>query len=88
MQEREYWRQYHEAYADMIRWTATQEAPWYVVPANHKWFTRVVVAAAIVDALGGLDLEYPTISAEQSREIARAKRVLDGAAGRDDASEG
>jgi PPK2 family polyphosphate:nucleotide phosphotransferase len=82
LEEREYWHQYQEAYEDMIRWTATSEAPWYVVPANHKWFTRVVVAAAIVDALGGLNLEYPTISADQSREIARAKRLLGGAAGR------
>jgi len=60
----------------MIRWTATPEAPWYVVPANHKWFTRVVVAAAIVEALGGLHLEYPKVSEGQSREIARAKQVL------------
>ena len=86
LKEREHWRQYHEAYEDMIRWTATAEAPWYVVPANHKWFTRVVVAAAIVDALGGLNLKYPTITAQQSQEIARAKRDLDGGAGRDDAS--
>jgi PPK2 family polyphosphate:nucleotide phosphotransferase len=85
LKEREHWREYHEAYEDMIRWTATPEAPWYVVPANHKWFTRVVVAAAIVDALGGLNLKYPTISAEQSREIARAKRVIGGTASRDDA---
>ena len=76
LKEREYWRHYHEAYEDMIRWTATPEAPWYVVPANHKWFTRVVVAAAIVEALGGLHLEYPKVSEGQSREIARAKQVL------------
>jgi hypothetical protein len=60
----------------MIRWTATPEAPWYVVPADNKWFTRVVVAAAIVDALAGLKLEYPTISETQAREIEEAKKVL------------
>lgn len=85
LKEREYWRQYHEAYEDMIRWTATPEAPWFVVPADSKWFTRVVVAAAIVDGLGSLNLKYPTVSAEQSREIARAKKLLGGSAS-DDAS--
>ena len=48
-----------EAYEDMIRNTATKEAPWYVVPADNKWFTRVVVAAAVIDALASLDLQYP-----------------------------
>jgi PPK2 family polyphosphate:nucleotide phosphotransferase len=88
LKEREYWQPYQEAYEDMIRGTATPEAPWYVVPADHKWFTRVVVAAAIVDGLGGLNLEYPTVSGEQAREIARAKGVLGGAAGRDHAPAG
>jgi PPK2 family polyphosphate:nucleotide phosphotransferase len=77
LKERGYWRQYHEAYEDMIRWTATPEAPWYVVPADHKWFTRVVVAAAVVDALADLDLKFPTITSAQAREIARAKKLLD-----------
>jgi PPK2 family polyphosphate:nucleotide phosphotransferase len=76
LEERKHWREYQEAYEDMIRWTATPEAPWYVVPADHKWFTRVVVAAAIVDALDDMKLKYPTVSKEQSREIARAKKVL------------
>jgi hypothetical protein len=62
----------------MIRWTATPEAPWYVVPADHKWFTRVVVAAAIVDALASLKLEYPAISKAQMREITHAKKQLAG----------
>jgi hypothetical protein len=60
----------------MIRHTATPEAPWYVVPADHKWFTRIVVAAAIVDALAGLNLEYPTVSKAQAQQIAKAKRLL------------
>jgi PPK2 family polyphosphate:nucleotide phosphotransferase len=83
LEEREHWRQYQEAYEDMIRWTATPEAPWFVVPADSKWFTRVVVAAAIVDGLGSLNLKYPTVSAEQSREIARAKKLLGGSSSRD-----
>jgi PPK2 family polyphosphate:nucleotide phosphotransferase len=76
LKEREYWKQYHEAYEDMIRRTSTSSAPWYVVPADHKWFTRVVVAAAIVDGLAELDLEYPTVSKAQSKTIARATRLL------------
>ena len=60
----------------MIRRTATPAAPWYVVPADYKWFTRIVVAAAIVDALAGLNLEYPAVSKSQRQEIARAKEAL------------
>jgi PPK2 family polyphosphate:nucleotide phosphotransferase len=81
VEERQHWRQYHQAYEDMIRRTATPEAPWFVVPADHKWFTRVVVAAAIVDGLAGLDLEYPRVTAARRREISRATRLL-GAVGR------
>ena len=55
--EREHWDDYMEAYEDMIRNTATKAAPWYVVPADNKWFTRVIVAAAVIDALASLDLE-------------------------------
>jgi PPK2 family polyphosphate:nucleotide phosphotransferase len=76
LDERNYWRQYQEAFEDMIRWTATPEAPWFVVPADRKWFTRVVVAAAIVDGLAGLNLRYPTVSAAQARDIARARKLL------------
>ena len=82
LHEREHWREYQEAYEDMIRWTATPEAPWYVVPADNKWFTRVVVAAAIVDALAELDLKYPVITKEQRQEIEEAKKVLGGSRGR------
>ena len=83
LKERQHWKEYHEAYEDMIRWTATPEAPWYVVPADHKWFTRVVVAAAIVDALAGLNLRYPSLSKAQQREIARARTALGMAERRD-----
>jgi PPK2 family polyphosphate:nucleotide phosphotransferase len=74
--ERESWDDYMEAYEDMIRHTATKEAPWYVVPADNKWFTRVVVAAAVIDALAFLDLKYPQVGKEQLKELAAARRAL------------
>jgi PPK2 family polyphosphate:nucleotide phosphotransferase len=74
--ERDYWDAYMHAYEDMIRNTATKEAPWYVVPADNKWFTRVVVAAAAIDALASLDLAYPVVGAEKRKELAAAKRKL------------
>jgi PPK2 family polyphosphate:nucleotide phosphotransferase len=74
--ERGYWKEYMEAYEDMIRHTATDHSPWYVVPADNKWFTRVVVAAAVIDALGSLDLEYPKVGKEQLAELEAAKTVL------------
>ena len=60
----------------MIRETATPQAPWYVVPADNKWFTRIVVAAAIVDALASLDLHYPKVGREKLAELAAAKKAL------------
>jgi hypothetical protein len=60
----------------MVRRTATKDAPWYVVPADNKWFTRAVVAAAIVDALGSLDLDYPQTGPERLKELAQARRAL------------
>ncbi len=74
--ERDYWDAYMDAYEDMIRNTATKESPWYVVPADNKWFTRVVVAAAAIDALASLDLKYPVVGAEKRKELAAAKRQL------------
>jgi hypothetical protein len=64
------------AYEDMIRNTSTKEAPWYVVPADNKWFTRVVVAAAVIDGLAELDLKYPKVSESKLKELAAAKRAL------------
>ena len=78
LHEREFWGKYQDAFETMITETATPEAPWFVVPADNKWFTRIVVAAAIVDALAGLDLEYPQVSKAQQREIATAKKALGG----------
>ena len=76
MAERGLWDQYQDAYADMIRNTATKDSPWYVVPADNKWFTRVVVASAIIDTLASLDLEYPRVDKAKLKEIANAKRAL------------
>ena len=74
--ERGFWKEYMEAYEDMICNTATDYAPWYVVPADNKWFTRVVVAAAVIDALASLDLQYPEVTEEQRKELAAAKEAL------------
>jgi PPK2 family polyphosphate:nucleotide phosphotransferase len=76
MTEREHWDEYLDAYQDMIRKTATKHSPWYVVPADNKWFTRVVVAAAVVDTLASLDLAYPQVDKARLEEIASAKRAL------------
>jgi PPK2 family polyphosphate:nucleotide phosphotransferase len=76
VKEREHWDDYMEAYEDMIRNTATKAAPWYVVPADNKWFARIVVAAAVVDALDSLDLNYPKADDRKLKELAAAKRAL------------
>jgi PPK2 family polyphosphate:nucleotide phosphotransferase len=75
--EREFWDKYMEAYEETIRNTASRHAPWYVVPADNKWFTRVVVAAAVIHTLAGLDLRYPEVGAEKRKELAAAKRALE-----------
>jgi hypothetical protein len=64
------------AYEDAIRETAAPHAPWYVVPADHKWFTRLVVAAAVVDTLAQLDLAFPVVGAAKRKELAAARRAL------------
>jgi PPK2 family polyphosphate:nucleotide phosphotransferase len=74
--ERNFWKDYMKAYEDMICNTATDEAPWFVVPADNKWFTRVVVAAAVIDALDSLDLQYPEVGETQRKELAVAKKEL------------
>jgi PPK2 family polyphosphate:nucleotide phosphotransferase len=76
MAERQYWDEYQDAYEDMIRNTATKDSPWYVVPADNKWFTRVVVGAAIVEALASLDLAYPKVDKKRLEEIAKARELL------------
>jgi PPK2 family polyphosphate:nucleotide phosphotransferase len=78
LKERERWDDYQAAYERTIRATATRHAPWYVVPADHKWFTRLVVASAIIEGLAALDLRFPEVTSAQKREIARARRLLSG----------
>jgi len=74
--ERKLWDLYMTAYEDMIRATATDDAPWYVVPADHKWFTRLVVASAIIERLEAIDPKFPTLSEEQLHAIASVRASL------------
>lgn len=74
--ERKHWKEYMAAYEDMIAQTSTPESPWYVVPADNKWFTRTVVAAAVIDAMESLGLAYPTVPASQKKVLAQARAEL------------
>ena len=74
--EREHWKEYTEAYEDMICHTASEGAPWYVVPADNKWFTRLVVAAAVIETLASLDLKYPEVGQDKLKELAATKKAL------------
>ena len=76
VKERALWDDYMEAYEDAIRATATKDSPWFVVPADNKWFTRLVVAGAIVEALEKMDLAYPVITPAQRAELASAREAL------------
>ena len=76
VKERAHWDEYMQAYEDMIRHTATKDAPWYVVPADNKWFARMVVAAALLDTLDGLDLHFPRVSGAALEELQRARAML------------
>ncbi len=75
--ERGFWNDYARAYEDMIQATATTYAPWYVVPADNKWFTRIVVAAAVIETLGSLNLKFPEVGAQAAREMAKARAALE-----------
>ncbi|HWX39142.1 MAG TPA: polyphosphate kinase 2 family protein [Candidatus Sulfotelmatobacter sp.] len=75
--ERKHWGEYMQAYEDMIRNTSTKRAPWYVVPADHKWFTRLVVAEVVVDALERLDVSFPKIDAKKRKELKNARIALE-----------
>ena len=74
--ERGFWDDYMKAYEETIRETATEDSPWYVVPADNKWFTRVVVAAAVIDALASLNLHYPIVGEAKKKELAEARKLL------------
>ncbi|HMD16413.1 MAG TPA: polyphosphate kinase 2 family protein [Terriglobales bacterium] len=77
VKERESWDAYQEAYEDMIRRTASEHAPWYVVPADNKWFTRFVVAEAVVDALKRMNLKYPKVSGAGQAALAEARQQIE-----------
>jgi PPK2 family polyphosphate:nucleotide phosphotransferase len=77
VKERQFWDQYQEAYEDMIRHTASPHAPWYVVPADNKWFTRLVVSHAVVKALKDMNLKYPKASGEEKAALVEARRQLE-----------
>jgi PPK2 family polyphosphate:nucleotide phosphotransferase len=75
--ERAFWNDYMNAYEDAIQHTATPEAPWYVVPADNKWYTRLVVAAAVVHALEKLNLSYPKVDPAKHKELEAAREALE-----------
>jgi PPK2 family polyphosphate:nucleotide phosphotransferase len=74
--ERRHWDDYMTAYEDMIQHTATADAPWHVVPADHKWFTRLVVAAAVADRMSALELKFPTLDRAKRKELEAARAAL------------
>ena len=79
VREREYWDDYQHAYEQMIQNTSSKHAPWFVVPADNKWYTRLVVAAAIVDTLEDLKLDYPKVDAVERKQLAAARKQLESA---------
>jgi len=76
VREREHWDEYMEAYAEMIAHTATPEAPWYVIPADHKWFTHIVVSSVIIQTLKELNLAFPKVDKERRQALATARKAL------------
>jgi PPK2 family polyphosphate:nucleotide phosphotransferase len=78
IRERACWDDYMAAYEDMIRHTATPEAPWHVIPADNKWFTRIAVSSAIVDKMQNLNLAYPKVDKEKAKQLAAARKLLEG----------
>jgi PPK2 family polyphosphate:nucleotide phosphotransferase len=74
--ERKLWDKYMDAYQDMIRHTSAEHAPWYVVPADNKWFARIVVAGALVDAIERLDLQFPKVEGPALRELMKVRKAL------------
>jgi len=74
--EREQWKAYQSAYADALAETSRRHAPWYVIPADHKWFAQALVSDIVVDALERLDLKTPKLDAEKRRDLAKARRLL------------
>jgi PPK2 family polyphosphate:nucleotide phosphotransferase len=76
VKERAYWKDYQKAYEEMIQNTATKHAPWYVIPADNKWFTRLAVAGAIIHRLHSLDLQFPEVDDDKKKELAQVRKAL------------
>jgi PPK2 family polyphosphate:nucleotide phosphotransferase len=81
IRERQYWDDYQHAFEDMIRHTSARHAPWFVVPADHKWFARLLVSFVVVDALKEMKLAYPTVDAAARKQLQAAKAALQAEAG-------
>jgi PPK2 family polyphosphate:nucleotide phosphotransferase len=77
VKERAHWDEYMNAYEEMFNNTSTEWAPWYVIPANHKWFTRAAVADIIVSKLKSMELKYPAVSEERKQELLKSKEMLE-----------
>ena len=77
VRERQCWDDYMEAYEDMIRHTATRDAPWYIVPADHKWFMHAVVSSVIIETLQELKLGYPKVKPTRRKELVAARKALE-----------
>jgi PPK2 family polyphosphate:nucleotide phosphotransferase len=77
IKERACWDDYMEAFEDMIQHTATPEAPWHVIPADNKWFSRIAVAEAVIDTLESLNLSYPKVDDAKAKELAAARKLLE-----------
>jgi len=75
--ERAFWSRYMAAYQDVIRHTSSRDAPWHVVPADHKWFARMVIGSVIVSALEDLNLRYPRVDPASKAEFAKARKALE-----------
>ncbi|MCU1243744.1 MAG: polyphosphate-dependent kinase [Candidatus Acidoferrum typicum] len=76
IKERKFWDDYQEAYEEMVQSTATKRAPWYVIPADNKWYGRLVIASAIIEVLNGLDLKFPDVDKEKKKELDSIKEAL------------
>jgi PPK2 family polyphosphate:nucleotide phosphotransferase len=76
IKERKFWNDYQEAYEEMVQNTATKHSPWYVIPADNKWYARVVIASAIIEALDGLDLAFPDVDKQKKKELDAIREAL------------
>jgi len=76
VKERNSWKAYQQAYEEMIQKTATKHSPWHIVPADNKWFARLIVASAIIEALDALDLAFPIVDKAKKRELKTVRESL------------